>query len=128
MNVPIQNEKRRHGCLITYLILIILASSGTALLYLLASDLIRETQPNMPDWAFPVLIANSVLNLLWTIALFRWKKWGFWGFVVSAVISISVNLSIDLSVLSALGGLVGVAVLFGVLQIGKEKKGWSQLD
>lgn len=128
MNVPIQNEKRRHGCFVTYLVLIILANSGTALLYLLASDLIRETQPNMPDWAFPVFIANSVLNLLWAIALFRWKKWGFWGFVVSAVISISVNLSINLSILSALGGLVGVAALFGVLQIGKEKKGWSQLD
>ena len=33
-----------------------------------------------------------------------------------------------LSIGSALAGIAGIAVLFGVLQIGKENKGWTQLD
>lgn len=120
--------KQRHGCLAAYLVFMIIANSATALIYLVGSEGIKQNVPNMPDWAFPVLIVGGIFNLVCAIALFRWKKWGFWGFVVSAAITFFVNLSIGLDPISALGGLIGVAILYGVLQIGQEKKGWSQLD
>jgi hypothetical protein len=40
----------------------------------------------------------------------------------------AVNLAIGLDIISAILGLVGVAVLFGALHIGKENKGWTQLE
>lgn len=122
------SPKQRHGCLTAYLVLMLLANSGTALVYLVASESVRQGVPNMPDWAFPVLIAGSLLNFACAIALFKWKRWGFWGFVVTAAIAFGINLSIGLGIGSALGGLVGVAILYGVLQLGKEKSGWSQLE
>ena len=103
-------------------------NSGAALLYLFGADLVLQGMPNMPEWSFPVLIIMSIFNLVCAVSLFRWKKWGFWGFLASGIIVIIVNLSIGLSTASALGGIVGIAILYGVLQIGKENKGWPQLD
>jgi len=132
MNEPVTNQtlalKQRHGCLTAYLVFMIIANSASALIYLVGSEGIRRNLPNMPEWAFPVLIVGGIFNLSCAIALFRWKKWGFWGFVASAVTVSFVNLYIGLAPSSALGGLVGVAFLYGVLRIGKEREGWSQLD
>jgi len=123
-----EEGKKRHGCLTAWLILMLVANSVAALAYLLGRDAIQKQLPNMPDWAFPVLVVMCLFNLACAIALFRWKKWGFWGFCVSSVIALAVNLSIGLGVGQSLCGLIGVALLYGVLQIGKENKGWPQLD
>ena len=121
-------EKKRHGCLTAYLVLAIIANSATALLYLFGAEAIKRSTPNIPDWAFPVLIVLVLFNLACAIALLRWKKWGFWGLVASAVVTVGVNLKIDLGLSSAIVGLLGVLLLYGVLQIGKDNKGWPQLD
>jgi hypothetical protein len=121
--------KQRHGCLTAYLVLAIIANSVTALLYLLGSEAVKRgsLQP-IPDWAFPVLIGVCLFNLVCAIALFRWKKWGFWGLVASAAVALGVNIAIGLGPLAAIGGIIAVLLLYGVLQIGKENKGWSQLE
>ena len=121
-------EKKRHGCLTTYLVVMIIANSLTALLYPFGAAAIKQRIPNIPNWAFPVLIAIAAVNVICAFALFRWKKWGFWGFAISTGIVFALNLAIGLSVASAIGGLVGVAVLYGALHIGKENKGWPQLN
>jgi hypothetical protein len=123
-----QQPKQRHGCLTAYLVFIIIANSASSLTYLVASEGIKQNMPGMPDWAFPVLIFGGIFNLACAIALFRWKKWGFWGFVGSAAVVFFINLAIGIDIVSALSGLLGVAILYGVLQIGKERKGWSQLE
>jgi len=120
--------KNRHGCLTAWLVLMIIANSATALMYLFGSGAIRQTLPNMPGWAFPVLIVTSLFNLVCATALFQWKKWGFWEFCATGVVALVVNLSVSLGIGPALGGLLGVLLLYGVLHIGKENKGWPQLD
>jgi hypothetical protein len=60
--------------------------------------------------------------------LFLWKKWGFYGLLVTAAISITVNLINGASVFHALLGLVGVVVLFILLNIGTQDNGWEQLE
>jgi len=90
--------------------------------------LVSAAMPDAPGWAFPVLGILSVLNLVCAIGLFQWKKWGFYGVCVSSVIAVVVNLAIGLPPASALFGLVGIAILYGILQIGQENKGWTQLD
>jgi len=121
-------RKHRHGCLTAYLALLIIANSATGLIYLVASESIRRNAPNLPEWALPVLIVGSIVNLVCGVALLKWKKWGFWGFAASGVVIFVVNVSAGFGVGSALVGLLGVAILYGVLHIGKETKGWSQLD
>ncbi|TWT89122.1 hypothetical protein Mal64_26140 [Pseudobythopirellula maris] len=120
--------KSRHGCLTAWLVLMIIANSASALMYLVGSDAIRRSLPDAPGWAFPVLIVFSLFNLVCAIALFQWKKWGFWGFCLSSVVALVVNLSIGLGIGPAVGGLIGLVLLYGVLHIGKENKGWPQLE
>ena len=122
------SRKERHGCVTTYLIFMILVNSGFSLLYLFGSDRLRQNGMNMPDWAFLALATAGVVNVICAVALLKWKRWGFWGFVVSAIAIFAVNLAIGLGPLSGIGGAAGVLVLYGVLQIGKERKAWSQLE
>jgi hypothetical protein len=44
------------------------------------------------------------------------------------VVALAVNLSIGLGAGTVLAGLAGLLVLYGVLHIGKENKGWPQLE
>ena len=125
------DAKSRHGCLTAWLVLMIVTNSGIALVYLLVcllgTEAIRQSL-NVPGWAFPVLIVCSLFNLVCAVALFRWKKWGFWGFCGSSAVALVVNLSVGIPIGSVLQGLVGVILLYGLLQIGKENKGWHQLE
>ena len=84
--------------------------------------------PAAPGWAFPILALCGIVNVVCAIALLGWKKWGFFGFVVTAIVIFAINLMTGLSIARALLGLVSIAILFLVLQIGEEKKGWTQLE
>ena len=122
------DSKKRHGCLTAFLVLMIIANSLGALIYLLGSNFVKQNMPGMPLWAIPIMGIFSVFNLVCAIALFKWKKWGFWGFLFSSIIALIINSSIGLGIGLSLSGLLGIAILYGVLHIGKENKGWSQLD
>jgi len=120
-------EKGRHGCLTAWLVFMIIVNSGTALYYLASGQSVRQLNPAMPDWALPVLILGCVLNVVFAVALFQWKKWGFYGFVCVAVVAMMVNFASGLGPF-ALTGLVGIAVLYAVLRIGGERNAWDNLD
>ncbi|MGD1921118.1 MAG: hypothetical protein ACFCAD_20890 [Pleurocapsa sp.] len=119
-------QKQRHGCLTAWLILMIVANSISALIYLFNSAAIKQAVPNYPDWTFFVLIIISIFNLICAIALWKWQKWGFWGFLGSSVAAFIINLSIGLGFGTSVSGLIGIAILYALLNIG-ENKGWSQL-
>jgi len=111
----------------------LVANAATAFVYLLARGMLNEAAatagtPVIPSWAGIVLSLGAVLNFICAIALFKWKKWGFFGFVASALLALGVNMAIGLGIGQSLFGLVGVAVLYGVLQIGGDRKGWTQLE
>jgi hypothetical protein len=59
----------------------IIANSLTALVYLIAGGKIKSILPNAPTWALATLVVTSVSNVFFAVALFKWKKWGFFGFV-----------------------------------------------
>lgn len=127
LNQPPQ-AKQRHGCLTALLVVIIVANSATSVLYLMGSERNQKAAPEMPGWGFPVLTAAAMFNVVCAVALFKWKLWGFRGFVCSAGVAMVVNVVGGISAAAAVSGLLGIAVLYGVLQIGQERKGWTQLE
>ena len=115
----VSEQKRRHGCLTAYLIVAIIANVGVALYYVLEG---------LAAFAIgAIFIVLLIFNIICFVALFKWKRWGFWGCVVCVIAGLCLNLYIGLGSVS-FSGLIGLAVLYGVLQIGKENKGWPQLD
>jgi len=74
------------------------------------------------------------------------KKWGFWGYCASSIAGLAINLLINTGgavqipggtsqalvgsisiIISVAAVILGILILFGVLHIGKENKGWRQL-
>jgi hypothetical protein len=121
-------DKQRHGCLTAFLIFGIIMNVIASLMNLLGGAMIRQHFPDAPVWSLPVLGLAGIFNIVCLVALFKWKKWGFYGAVASAVLAFVVNLVIGINILQALLGLVGIAVLYGVLQIGGDNKGWNNLE
>jgi hypothetical protein len=117
----------RHGCLTTYLVFVIIVNSVLCLVYLFGSQALRRAGANTPDSAFWALAICGIVNVVSAIALLRWRRWGFWAFVASAVAGVAVNVSIGLAPQGAGGAVVGIAVLYGVLHIGRGRKAWPRL-
>lgn len=121
-------RKERHGCLTIQLILMIVASLYSALINLGAWVLPVPEFLATKVWALPILAVSSLLGVVFAIALFRWKKWGFWGFVAVASFNFILNLILGLGIVASLPGLLGIALLYGVLHIGATNAGWPQLE
>ena len=68
------------------------------------------------------------MNVVFAIAIFQWKKWGFFGVIVNTIVAFGINMYAGVGIGQSVLGLVGVGVLFGVLQIGGDQNGWSQLE
>ena len=110
MNKP----KSRHLLLTIYLLFIIVLNTGMFIFMVMNNIQI-----------FFLII--SLLNIVFPIALFMWKKWAFWGQLCNSIIIASYNIYIGTEIVSIFIGLSGIIVLFGLLHIGKDRKAWPQL-
>ena len=129
--------KKRHGCLSVFLILILLVNALATFTQLTAfffSEPITNQDDQslaatiIPRWFWFVIGIGSLIKLLSLIAIINWKKWGFWFFTLSTFVNLGINLYTGLYIENGITGLIGVAILYGVLHIGGNKKGWTQLD
>lgn len=121
---------QRHGCVTAWLVLIIAANSLAALVYFFATDLVTRNLPHEVSTTMIMLLGGlGIANVVFAFLLLRWKKIGFWGFAISAVATLAINLSIGLGIGQSLFGLVGVVVLFGILQIKQGNAStWQNLE
>ena len=99
-----------HGCVVAWLLFSLVANLITGLIALTT--------------AIPWLPAIVVPNVICIFALFRGKKWGFYGLLANAIVGYAALLSLGQI---RFEGFIGIAILFGVLQLGKPKSGWEQL-
>ena len=123
---PQIEEKKRHGCLTACLILMILGSVLTVLGNLSAAILDAPIQI-APSWVYLTMAIGGILNMVSLVAVFKWHKWGFWLFTITALFVFCINLYSGAGIVPSLIGLTGVAFLLGALFVG-DKNGWSQLD
>jgi len=130
LNKTTSNTKQRHGCVTAWLIFMIIINSLIALLYLFAGDLIGQSLPGGISKSMQILLAIlGVGNVISSILLLKWMKIGFWGFVVTSIAAVFVNMSIGLGIAQSLLGLIGIAVLYGVFQIKKDDvTAWTNLE
>ena len=84
--------------------------------------------PLFSTWVYGVMAITGLLNLISAVAILRWKKWGFWLFASTSFITVCLNYTMGINFATSIFGLVGVLILYGVLHIGGDKKGWTQLE
>lgn len=84
-------NKQRHGCLTAYLILVLVVNviAFSAVPFLISIANLADI--DIAPWQYVLGICTVVAETIFVIALFKWKKWGFYGVVASYVVSIIVN-------------------------------------
>ena len=91
--------KQRHGCVTAWLILMIIVNSFTAIIYLFASDFIIENTPTPPSENMMLILGTiGIGNLTFSVYLLKWKKWAFWGFAGTSILTLTLNISNGLGV------------------------------
>jgi len=124
-NIPSTPE--RHGCVTTWLIIMLILNSLVALFYSVSVNKLAHSL-NTSQFAIIGLVALGALNVIFSIMLLTWRKIGFYGFVITTIAAFSLNIYIGISPIRATLGLLGFAVLYGILQIKQNGiSAWSYL-
>ena len=89
-----------------------IANSLGAVAYFLMGDLIRSQPPHPPAAAIPVLGAACAANVVLAIAVWRWKKWGVYGFLGMSILAFVANVLMGTPVLNTAFGLLGPVILW----------------
>jgi hypothetical protein len=131
------DAKQRHWCLTAWLSLMIIANSMIVLSLLLATT-IKSSAPNPPQpWTTLTPAAKyrtiaqlgfAIANVVFLVAVLQWKKWGFFGYVGTNLLIMVSGLTMGWGISRILLQVLWVLILYAVLQIGKEKRGWTQLE
>jgi hypothetical protein len=128
-----EKTKKRSGYLTAYLIFLIICAVIAIIIYsayLARANFIMSVPnlPVLPLWSVLALLIAGILELVCSMALFNWKKWGFWVFCLTAVFLCIVYIVLHLASFG-FGGLLGVVILFVMLNIGDEDhRAWPQLE
>jgi hypothetical protein len=121
--------KGRPGCLTAWLWWLVVANAVAAAgSPLMLASIRQRSTPDFPAWVAWPFSLFSLLAAVGAFALLRWKKWGLYGYSLSAAAIFSLNVYAGVSASASAVGLAGVVILFAVLQLGGTKKRWSQLE
>jgi hypothetical protein len=102
----------RGGCLTAFLVMMMVANSLSAMGYFFMRDMIRSQPPHPSAAMILVLGLASVANIAFTVAVWRWKKWGVYGFLGISILAFIANLQMGVAVFQLAFGLVGPIILF----------------
>jgi hypothetical protein len=114
-----------HGCLLAFVVVGIITKILAAMLSLAVRNQISAQITNPPGLPY-ILVAACVLNIFFLLQVLAWKKWAFYGFCLLTVAVVGLNIYVGIDPIKAFAGLIGPAVLYGVLQMG-QPKGWDNL-
>ena len=101
----------RGGCLSVFLIAVMIINPLTSLSYIVLAPRIAQALPYFPTWALPVLIGLGLANFIFAVAVWKWKKWGVYGFAAVSLVALAINLNLHVAGVFKYLGLLGPVVL-----------------
>ena len=122
-----QQPPQRHGCLTAWLIFMLIANAATAIVTPLSIAGMRQAGLQPSPVGIGVIVVCAIANIAFAVALFRWQRWGFYGFIATSAIALIANLSLGVGIGRSLFGLIGIVLLYWVLNMGGTNKAWPHL-
>jgi len=110
------NVPKRGGCLTAFLMFALTISPLIGLSYLLIASEIQRLLPSVPGWVVPVYSFVAIADFVFALAIWKWKKWGVYGYAATYIIVIIINLSVGLPIYGALLGLAGLAIFVSLIR------------
>ena len=84
-------QKERGGWLTAAIVFVIL--HGLLMLGIIyGNNLLQETAVPLPSWFVPSVIAAAIADVIAGIALWKWKGWGFYLYLVSTIVIITLGI------------------------------------
>jgi hypothetical protein len=114
MTGVIPAKKKRLSGQSIYLILVMISNLISGLYYFISGSRISQALPNVPEWIIPMMGCIGLANFAFCIAIWKWKKWGVYGIITSAVIAFIINL-VYLGFQAAVPGLIGIVILLAIV-------------
>lgn len=121
------STKKRNVLLAVWLIysMIVNVVGASVCLFRVVSDIFRSRSLGFDDF---FAMVGMLANTLFLVALYRWKKWGFWGLLVSSIAAFCFTYVVR-GIAAAAGCLLGIILLFFLLCIRKNGvRGWTELE
>jgi len=122
---------RRHGCVVTWLILLIVGNAISSLVSITMSEMMAKMDgvdylnPPYYEWSGYI----GLITIAGTILLYRKRKLGFHLVVISSMCSAALLFWVTREWTDALVPFIGVAVLYWILQITRDgETAWRQLE
>lgn len=111
-----ETQRKRSGCLSTLLIFLIVVYALGALGSFAAAPLLQGTIPGYTTGTGIIMGIMYIVNIIFLVAVWRFKKWGFYGYIAVTIISIIIGLYMQSGIASALMALVFPIMLFFLLR------------
>ena len=71
----------------------------------------------------------TILDLVFTFFIFKWKKWAFWGTLTISILTFFLNIYVGVNMIFCIAGLIGLLLLFASLQLKSGNvSGWENLE
>lgn len=128
---PLPPTGRRHGCVVTWLILLIVGNAISSLVSITMSEMMAKMDgvdylnPPYYEWSGYI----GLIALVGTVLLYRKRKLGFHLVVISSMFSAALLFWVTREWTDALVPFIGVAVLYWILQITRDgETAWRQLE
>ena len=125
--LPPEQPPQRHGCLTAWLVFMIVINAIMAVLTPISIAGWKQMGLNPSPVYIGVIVLCLISNVVFAIALLRWQKWGFYGFIAASIVALAENLSLGFGVAQSLFGLIGIAILYCLLNMGGDLKAWPRL-
>ena len=90
-NTQSPSSKKRSGFLSAFLIYYFSINSISALCYIFwekGDDAIRHKHPLFPGWTFSYLAIACLVNVIATVAMWKWKRWGVYLATLNKIVVI----------------------------------------
>ncbi|PWF45500.1 hypothetical protein [Massilia glaciei] len=107
----------RGGCLTAFLLLALLMNSGVAIAYIVSivrGSMFGSALPPVGIVVF--LCVAALVNVACSIAIWKWYRWGVYGFLAMALAALCVNIYLDIDYKSILFGLLGPVILAALVR------------
>ncbi|MDY7393851.1 hypothetical protein UMM65_01220 [Aureibaculum sp. 2210JD6-5] len=117
-----EGSKKRNTIFTIFLSILFITDSIATKSFLFENNL---KELNKVEFTFGIL---GIIDMILIILLFYWKKWAFWGLLITSIITLIINLDLGYGAISLIG-LLAIIIIYLLLQIKKDGiKGWENLE